>query len=182
MIVKSWNIHWNLYLLFSTHLSLKPQFCYTNAQIWAVFVFPFAPGGITCVKICRWLYPKTNTCFVPMNDWRWNNKNTSLNKAWAFLKSRVCPLSVAIVKTLFGGFSQNSKQKLKYSISYILVNLSLSLSLSLPPVPLSCDMSPWERDETRNNNKREETDTVKSDLRFQIAGQRHSSGQDCRIW
>ncbi len=58
-------------------------------------------------------------------------KNTSLNKAWAFLRSRVCPLSVAIVKTLFGGFSQNSKQKLKYSISYTLENLSHSLSLSL---------------------------------------------------
>lgn len=102
----------------------------------------------------------THTCFVPMNDWQWNNKNTSLNKAWAFLKSQVCPLSVAIVKTLFGGFSQNSKQKLKYSISYTLKNLSLSFSSSSPS-PLSCDMSPWESDGTRNNNKREEDDSEK---------------------
>lgn len=144
------------------------------------YLFPFAPGGIACVKICRWFYPKTHTCFVPMNDWQWNNKNTSLNKAWAFLKSRVCPLSVAIVKTLFGGFSQNSKQKLKYSISYTLVNRSFSLSPSL--VPFSCDMSPWERDETRNNIKREENDTVNSDLCFQITGQNYGSGQDSRIW
>lgn len=127
-----WNIGTSIetfasYFLHTYHWS--HGFATANAQIWAVFLFPFAPGGTTCVKICRWLYPKTHACFVPMNDWQWNNKSSSLNKAWAFLKTRVCPLSVAIVKTLFGGFSQNSKQKLKYSISYILVNLSLFLFL-----------------------------------------------------
>lgn len=127
MIVKAWNIHWKSVLCIFTHLSLEPRFCYWMHR-YGLFLFHFVPGGITRVKICRWLYPKTHKCFVPMNDWQWNNKNTSLNKAWAFLRSRVCPLSVAIVKTLFGGFSRNSKQKLKYSISYTLENLSLSLS------------------------------------------------------
>lgn len=118
---------------FPAHFSLKPRFCHckcTNMGFlyYYYYLFPFAPGGITCVRICIWFYPKTHKCFVPMNDWQWNNKNTSLNKAWAFLKSRVCPLSVAIVKTLFGGFSQNSKQKLKYSISFTLGNRSFSSS------------------------------------------------------
>lgn len=177
MIVKSWKIHWNLYVIFSTHLSLKPRFCYKCTDMGCVFI-SYCPGWHHLCQDMQMIISK-NTHILCAYEWLTvEQQNTSLNKAWAFLKSRVCPLSVAIVKTLFGGFSQNSKQKLKYSISYILVNLSLSL----PPVPLSCDMSPWERDETRNNNKREETDTVKSDLRFQIAGQNHSSGQDCRIW
>lgn len=126
-----------------------------------MFLFRFVLGGITRVKICRMITAK-NTHMLCAYEWLTvEQKNTSLNKAWVFLRSRVCPLSVAIVKTLFGGFSQNSKQKLKYSISYTLENLSLSLSFSLPPIPLSCDMNLWKKDKTRNNNKKLENDSEK---------------------
>lgn len=166
----------NLQVIFPAYLSLKvlllqmhrygPCFYFLVSRL-AALVSRYADD-----------YIQKHTRFVPMNDWQQNNKkHTGLNKAWAFLKSRVRPLSVAIVKTLFGGFSRNSKQKLRYSIFYSLGNLSVSP----PPDPLLCDTSPWESDESRNNNKRKKTTQWKVACvsRSQV---KTSSGQDWGIW